>query len=136
MASLKTGSVNIENKLFELPERKDDKCAIGIGTEGIGDNPLPMKVDGIQINEDVSSLIFLHACARPAGNQKSYFSIFNTFDSSDLLGWYEVEYEDGYTPDAADVYYYLKSSVGVEMSESEFLKLTREIEKWYKKITK
>jgi len=32
----------------------------------------------------------------PAGNQKAYFNIPNFFDSPDLLGWYEVVYEDDY----------------------------------------
>jgi hypothetical protein len=70
---------------------------IGVGVHGVGSNPLKRELTGIRIDEDVSSLIFLHACALPAGNQKSYFDIFNTFDTSDLLGWYEVVYEDGFT---------------------------------------
>ncbi len=44
----------------------------------------------------MSSLIFLHACALPAGNQKAYFNIPNFFDTPDLLGWYEIVYEDGF----------------------------------------
>jgi hypothetical protein len=59
-------------------------------------NPLPNKIENIVVNEDVTSLIFLHASALPAGNQKAYFNIPNMFDSPDLLGWYEVVYEDGY----------------------------------------
>ena len=57
---------------------------------------MPGKVDAIPVNEDVSSLIFLHASALPAGNQKAYFNIPNFFDSPDLLGWYEIVYEDGF----------------------------------------
>jgi hypothetical protein len=53
-------------------------------------------MEGIAINEDVSSLIFLHACALPAGNQKAYFNIPDNFDSPDMLGWYEIVYEDGF----------------------------------------
>jgi hypothetical protein len=53
-------------------------------------------VNGIPIHEDVSSLIFLQASALPAENQKGYFNIPNFFDTSDLLGWYEIVYEDGF----------------------------------------
>ena len=68
-----------------------------MGSIGVGENPLPAEVKGIPIEEDVSSLIFLHACALPAMNQKAYFNIPDFFDTADLLGWYEVVYEDGYT---------------------------------------
>ncbi len=63
---------------------------------GTGNNPFPEEVKGMAIGEDVSSLIFLHACALPAGNQKAYFNIPDFFDTSDLLGWYEVIFEDGF----------------------------------------
>ncbi len=57
----------------------------------------PHQQDGapISIGEDASSIIFLHALARPAGNLMSYRYIYNFPDSADLLGWYEVVYEDG-----------------------------------------
>lgn len=51
----------------------------------------------IRVNEDVSSIIFLHACAEKGKNEKSYWMIYNFDDSSDLLGWYVVSYEDGLT---------------------------------------
>ena len=34
-------------------------------------NPLVRKVEGIKVDKDVSSLIFLHACAKPARNMMS-----------------------------------------------------------------
>ena len=37
----------------------------------------------------------MHA-AKPSANQKAYFNIPNFFDSADLLGWYEIVYEDGF----------------------------------------
>jgi hypothetical protein len=77
-------------------ESKSGKCAVAAGTIGKGTNSLPPVIDGIAINEDVSSLIFLHASALPAENQKAYFNIPDFFDSADLLGWYEIVYEDGY----------------------------------------
>jgi len=49
----------------------------------------------IPINEDVSSIIFLHACAKNVANRKVYYNIYNFDETADLLGWYEVVYEDG-----------------------------------------
>ncbi len=69
---------------------------VAVGSAGTGPVRLPDQVNGIAIGEDVSSLIFLHACALPAANQKAYFNIPNFFDSADLLGWYEIIYEDGF----------------------------------------
>lgn len=97
LESLKEGKAGIDRRIFTISKHQGGNCLIATGVYGEGKNPLPNKVSGIQINADVSSLIFLHACALPAGNQKAYFDIFNTFDSSDLLGWYEVVYEDAYT---------------------------------------
>ena len=53
-------------------------------------------VKGIPVDEDASSLIFLHACAKPSSNDKAYYKIYNFDDTADLLGWYEVVYEDGF----------------------------------------
>ena len=98
LSTIQSGEIRIEKKLFKLANatNSSENCVVAVGAEGAGLNPLPAKVDGIPIDEDVSSLIFLHACALPAGNQKAYFNIPNNFDSSDLLGWYEIIYEDGY----------------------------------------
>ena len=76
--------------------KESGNCAIAVSSIGKGENPLPSVVEGIPINEDVSSLIFLHACALPSENQKAYFNIPDFFDSADLLGWYEIVYEDGF----------------------------------------
>ena len=73
-----------------------DNTAIAVAVQGKGEIPLVREIKGIEIDEDISSLIFLHASALPAGNQKSYFNINNTFDAADLLGWYEIVYEDDY----------------------------------------
>ena len=97
LGSLITGSVRKESIFFNLasPAKNSGNCLVAVGSHGIGENSLPPKVESISINEDVSSLVFLHASALPAGNQKAYFNISNFFDSSDLLGWYEIVYEDG-----------------------------------------
>jgi hypothetical protein len=49
----------------------------------------------IQLSKDVSSIIFLHACAREANNDKAYGMIYNFVDTAEPLGWYEIVYEDG-----------------------------------------
>ena len=85
-------------KVFNLflPAEASGNSLIAVGSIGVGENPLTSLVKGIPINEDVSSLIFLHACALPAENQKAYYNIPDFFDTPDLLGWYEVIYEDGF----------------------------------------
>lgn len=92
LSNMKSGEVASGPKKFNLSA---SKVAI-VGAVSAQQSSLPVKVEGIPINEDVSSLIFLHASALPAGNQKAYFNIPNTFDTPDMLGWYEVVYEDGY----------------------------------------
>ncbi|MFC2116267.1 glycoside hydrolase family 20 zincin-like fold domain-containing protein [Bacteroidota bacterium] len=98
LSTLKSGEVNSRAKVFDLAKsaEKPGQCAIAVGSVGPDENPLPPEVRGIPVNEDVSSLIFLHACALPGGNQKAYFNIPNFFDTPDLMGWYEVVYEDGF----------------------------------------
>jgi hypothetical protein len=98
LSTLKSGEVKSRRKVFNLanPAEASGKCAVAVGSIGVGENPLPAEVNGIPIGEDVSSLIFLHACALPGGNQKAYFNIPDFFDTADLLGWYEVIYEDGF----------------------------------------
>jgi hypothetical protein len=95
LGALKTGEVSTGSKIFNLASNGEN-CAVAVGVKGKGENSLPVKVEGIPVNEDVSSLIFLHACALPAENQKAYFNIPDFFDSSPLLGWYEIVYEDNY----------------------------------------
>ena len=98
LSSLKSGEIRSQEKVFRLMTREGDSgyCTVAVGAKGHDANPLPVKIEGIPVNEDVSSLIFLHACALPSENQKAYFNIPDFFDTSDLLGWYEIVYEDGY----------------------------------------
>jgi hypothetical protein len=98
LGSLKSGEVKLKTKTFILGNTSGNRSpgAVGVSTVGKGENPLPESVEGISVNEDVSSLIFLHACALPSENQKAYFNIPDFFDTADLLGWYEVVYEDGF----------------------------------------
>lgn len=55
--------------------------------------PIPV----IPINQDASSIIFQHAVAAPAGHEQAARIVYNPLDTSDLLGWYEIVYEDGLT---------------------------------------
>ncbi|MBI4906027.1 MAG: beta-N-acetylhexosaminidase [Acidobacteria bacterium] len=76
----------------------DGRFALVAGSQGEGPNPFPQHSPQIPIGEDVSSLVFLHALAKPGthGNlTRSYRRTFNHADTGDLVGWYEVEYEDG-----------------------------------------
>ena len=95
---LQTGTVGIGPKVFQLGSANENggKRVILVRTTVTSENDVPNEIRGIQVNEDVSSLIFLHACAKPAGNEKSYRTIYNFDDTADLLGWYEIVYEDGY----------------------------------------
>ena len=85
------------SRVFNLapPGITNGKGIVAAGTEGKTPNPLPREVRGIRIGEDATSLIFLHACARPATNKEAYRLIWDMRDSADLLGWYEVVYDDG-----------------------------------------
>ena len=98
LSTIKSGEVHNRSQLFNLANaaKAPGNCAIAVGSEGIEKNPFPREVNGIPIDEDVSSLIFLQASALPAGNPRAYFNIPNNFDASDLLGWYEIVYEDGF----------------------------------------
>lgn len=90
------GRVSAGRKVFDLSDPgRSGQAAVIAGTEGQPSNPLPREINGIKIGLDATSLIFLHACALPATNKEAYRLIWDSMDSADLLGWYEVVYEDG-----------------------------------------
>ncbi len=95
LTGLRTGKITAGNLVFELAPARDGRQAVVVGTEGQKPNPLPREVGGIGIGVDATSLVFLHACAIPATNKEAYRLIWDFPDSADLLGWYEVVYEDG-----------------------------------------
>jgi hypothetical protein len=76
--------------------RANGMRAIIVGTHGKESVELPMSVTNIRIGEAPTSLIFLHASAKRAKNRDSYRMIWDQPDTADLLGWYEVIYEDGF----------------------------------------
>lgn len=96
LSSLLAGEISIDSKIFSLADKTgiSDKVAIAVGTIGKDPNILPSQVKGMSVNEDVSSLIFLHACALPSANKEAYYNLPNFFDTADLLGWYEIVYDD------------------------------------------
>ena len=95
LRGLQTGRLVSGNLVFDLGRSREGKQVIIVGTEGQKPNPLPRGVGGIKIGVDATSLVFLHACAIPATNKEAYRLIWDFPDSADLLGWYEVVYEDG-----------------------------------------
>ncbi len=90
-----TGTVQFNKLSFDL-KRSNGMRAITIGTEGKESTGLPKAVTGIPVGEAPTSLIFLHASARPALNRESYRLIWDQQDTADLLGWYEVVYQDNF----------------------------------------
>lgn len=77
--------------------RVKSKAGIAVATIGSKSTSLPSSVDGIRVDSDFSSILFLHACAKPAANREPDRLLWDVFDSADVLGWYELRYEDGYT---------------------------------------
>ena len=94
-SGLLTGTIRTDNKVFNLNSSADkEKRAITVCTQK--NVTKPGSVYGIDINDDVNSIIFLHACAKEGSNKKAYDVIYNFNETAELLGWYEVIYEDGF----------------------------------------
>ncbi len=90
-----SGTLKAGARLFRLNAPSPDNLkAVVVTTQK--DNSGLTQVKGIKINQDVNSLLFLQACAREGSNQKAYATIFDFDDTSELLGWYEVVYDDGF----------------------------------------
>ncbi len=93
LSSLRAGEMALGGRRFLLPE---GGRAIVVATDPDSAPGLPQVAAGPAIRQDASSLIFLHACARPGRNDKAHRIIYDFHDTAELLGWYEVAYEDGY----------------------------------------
>lgn len=63
----------------------------------VGNKSDKRSVEGISIMKDVNSIIFLHACEQQGRNDMAYKIIHNFDETAELLGWYEIIYEDGFT---------------------------------------
>jgi hypothetical protein len=79
--NLRAGSVNFE--FAESGDNEDYLCACVVESYRNSESPSPAHIVKIPVNEDASSLVFLHASAHRAGCRE-------------LLGWYRVIYEDGF----------------------------------------
>jgi Glycosyl hydrolase family 20, domain 2/Glycosyl hydrolase family 20, catalytic domain len=90
-----TGTVRSSTLPFDL-KMVNNLHSILVGTDGMQPSGLPKHVTGILIGTAPTSLIFLHASAKPASNTESFRIIWDQQDTADLLGWYEIVYEDGY----------------------------------------
>ena len=89
---LAAGAAAARGKRFEIAAGG----AIVVGTAADGTNPLPREAGPIPVGADVSSIVFLHASSQGVSNDMSYRYIHNFPDTADLLGWYDVVYEDGF----------------------------------------
>jgi hypothetical protein len=85
---LKSGKIKTGKLVFELG-RREGKPAVVIAAAGAESSTIP-------IGEDASSIIFLHASAKPARNVNADDYTWNYADTADLLGWYTVTYGDGF----------------------------------------
>jgi hypothetical protein len=95
LSRMATGSIQLNNVPFEL-KIANGMHSIVVGTDGKAGTGLPRAVTGIPLGAPPTSLIFLHAAAKPAVNRESFRLIWDQKDSADLLGWYEIVYEDGF----------------------------------------
>jgi hypothetical protein len=94
LSGIETGSATFGKLSFDLAASGANTAAIA-ATDGADSTGLPKEV-AIPVGQDVTSLIFLHASAKPAFNRESFRLIWDQDDTADLLGWYEVVYEDGF----------------------------------------
>lgn len=94
VASLRNGIVRAGALEFNLadPDKNGGKSALVVATgeEGAESGPAT-----IPLGEDVSSILFLHACSRPSQNSMAFFETWDEADTADLLGFYQFVYEDG-----------------------------------------
>jgi hypothetical protein len=92
LAGMKTGLVRQGNLTFDLGSNSV-KSLVTVGTDMKSGE---LKEASVKIGEDATSLVFLHASARAATNKESFRLLFDQDDTADMLGWYEVVYEDGF----------------------------------------
>jgi Glycosyl hydrolase family 20, catalytic domain len=95
LTAMHGGTVSLGRVPFDL-SGSGKKAVVVVGTEGANKTGLPKESGDIAIGIDATSLIFLHAAARPATNKESFRLIYDPEDTADLLGWYEVVYADGF----------------------------------------
>lgn len=89
------GPVNSGNRVFNLANTTG-KSLKGISVSIQKIQTKSKMVKGIQVNMDPSSIIFLQACTKEGNNRKAYDMIYDFDETAELLGWYEVVYDDGF----------------------------------------
>jgi len=94
LTGMKTGLARLDNVNFDLGPDQSTSVAI-VGADGDKKTGLPKEVS-VKIGADATSLVFLHSSARPATNKESFRLLYDQEDTADMLGWYEVVYEDGF----------------------------------------
>jgi hypothetical protein len=92
---LVSGKIGSGNKIFNILSQEDQNGK-AIIVNAMKNQPLPQFSKAIPVDRDVNSILFLHACTREAANRKAYSSIFSFDETAELLGWYEIRYEDGF----------------------------------------
>jgi hypothetical protein len=94
LASLQSGTLRAGNKVFNLANASvhAGKCAVVVATGGQQTESEPA---AIPLGDDVSSILFLHACSLPAQNDSAFRETWDNADTADLLGFYRFVYEDG-----------------------------------------
>jgi Glycosyl hydrolase family 20, domain 2/Glycosyl hydrolase family 20, catalytic domain len=93
-ASLRSGIIRAGAMEFNLanPDKSGGKNAIVVAT---GKKRTESGAATIPLGEDVSSILFLHACSLPSQNSMAFFETWDEADTADLLGCYQFVYQDG-----------------------------------------
>ncbi len=94
LSGMRAGIVNSGNVKLNVAAA-GPRTVIMVGADGTEKTGLPREAT-VKVGLDATSLIFLHAAARPATNKESFRLLYDQDDTADLLGWYEVVYEDGF----------------------------------------
>ena len=91
---LRRGIIRLSTMEFNVADldKNAGKNAIVVAA---GENRADSGAATIPLGEDVSSIIFLHACSLPAQNSMAFFETWDEADTADLLGFYQFVYEDG-----------------------------------------
>jgi hypothetical protein len=95
LSAVESGTIQLNNIPLDLKSANGMNFIV-VGTDGKSGTNLPKAVSSVLIGAAPTSLIFLHAAAKPASNKGSFRLIWDQEDTADLLGWYEVAYEDGF----------------------------------------
>lgn len=94
LTALRSGTVRAGGKIFNLAKANEHagKRAVAIAVSGQRNEPGTVS---IPVGDDVSSILFLHACALPRQNVSAFEQTWDNADTADLLGYYRLVFEDG-----------------------------------------